>query len=125
MSAAAHPAQGTAPPLQLDGRVLRLTTLRPGRVSRVVWRARFAVEAASGSFERWGVRRGSTVVVRESYARGQFLARAILQRAGSIVTGAHWLNQDEFPARQEWADDVELVPAFLEAEGKPATSFSG
>src|SRR5262245_21423697 len=26
-------------------------------------------------------------VVRESYARGQFLARAILQRAGSIVTG--------------------------------------
>jgi len=51
-----------------DGRVLRLTTLRPGRVSRVVWRARFAVEAASGSFERWGVRRGSTVVVRESAA---------------------------------------------------------
>jgi uncharacterized membrane protein (UPF0127 family) len=49
-----------------DGRVLRVMTMRPGRVSRVVWRARFVVEAAAGSFEQWGVRRGSTVVVRES-----------------------------------------------------------
>lgn len=37
---------------------------------------------------------------------------------GSIVADAHWLNQDEFPAHQQWADDVELVLAFLEAEGK-------
>jgi uncharacterized protein len=49
-----------------DGRVLRVTSMRPGRVSRIVWRARFVVEAAAGSFERWGVRRGSTIVVRES-----------------------------------------------------------
>jgi len=27
--------------------------------------ARFVVEAVAGSFEQWGVRRGSTVVVRE------------------------------------------------------------
>jgi len=49
-----------------DGRVLRVVTMRPGRVSRVVLRALFVVEAAAGSFEQWGVRRGSTVVVRES-----------------------------------------------------------
>jgi uncharacterized membrane protein (UPF0127 family) len=49
-----------------DGRVLRVARMRPGRVSRVVWRARFVVEAAAGSFERWGVRRGTSIVVRES-----------------------------------------------------------
>jgi uncharacterized protein len=52
-----------------DGRVLRVATLRPRRVSRVVWRSRFVVEAAAGSFARWGVRRGTTVVVRESAGR--------------------------------------------------------
>jgi uncharacterized membrane protein (UPF0127 family) len=51
-----------------DGRVLRVVTMRPGRVSRVVWRSRFVVEAAVGSLEQWGVRPGSTVVVRESAA---------------------------------------------------------
>jgi uncharacterized membrane protein (UPF0127 family) len=49
-----------------DGRVLRTITMRPGRVSRIVWRARFVVEAVAGSFGQWGVRRGSTFVVRES-----------------------------------------------------------
>jgi uncharacterized protein len=52
-----------------DGRVLRVVSMRPGRVSRIVWRARFVVEAAAGSFEQWGVRRGSTIVVRESAGR--------------------------------------------------------
>jgi len=52
-----------------DGRVLRVHTMPPGRVSRIVWRARFVVEAAAGSFEQWGVRRGATVVVRESADR--------------------------------------------------------
>ena len=51
-----------------DGRVLRVRTMRPGRVSPVVWRARFVVEATAGAFERWGVRRGTMVVVRESAA---------------------------------------------------------
>jgi uncharacterized protein len=49
-----------------DGRVVRVMTMEPGRVSAIVWRSRFVVEAAAGSFEQWGVRRGSTVVVRES-----------------------------------------------------------
>ena len=49
-----------------DGRVLRVCRMRPGRVSRLVWRGRFVVEAAAGSFEQWGVRRGTIVVVRES-----------------------------------------------------------
>ncbi len=48
-----------------DGRVLRVQTMPPGRVSRIVWRSRFVVEAVAGSFEQWGVRRGSTVTVRE------------------------------------------------------------
>ena len=52
-----------------DGRVLRVVTMRPGRVSRIVWRARFVVEAAAGSFEQWGVRRGVVVAVRESAGR--------------------------------------------------------
>lgn len=42
---------------------------------------------------------------------------------GSIVAGAHWLNQDEFPAHQQWADDVEAVLGFLESEGKLADFF--
>jgi uncharacterized membrane protein (UPF0127 family) len=49
-----------------DGRVLRVVTMPPGRVSRMVWRSRFVVEAAAGSFEALGVRRGSIVIVRES-----------------------------------------------------------
>jgi uncharacterized membrane protein (UPF0127 family) len=49
-----------------DGRVLRVATMPPRRVSPVVWRSRFVVEAAAGSFEEWGVRRGTTIVVRES-----------------------------------------------------------
>jgi uncharacterized membrane protein (UPF0127 family) len=49
-----------------DGRVLRIVTMREGRVSPIVWRARFAVEAAAGSFDRWGVRRGTILIVRES-----------------------------------------------------------
>lgn len=48
-----------------DGRVLRVVTLRPWRMSRVVLRSRFAVEAAAGAFERWGVGRGDVLEVRE------------------------------------------------------------
>jgi hypothetical protein len=42
---------------------------------------------------------------------------------GSIVAGAHWLDQDNFPAHQQWADDVERVLAFLEAERKLGDFF--
>jgi uncharacterized membrane protein (UPF0127 family) len=51
-----------------DGTVLHVAAMRPGRVSRVVCRARFVVEAAAGAFVAWGVRRGVTVIVRESAA---------------------------------------------------------
>jgi uncharacterized membrane protein (UPF0127 family) len=52
-----------------DGRVLRLVTLRPGRVSRPVWRARWALEAEAGALVREGLRCGVVVQVREHAAR--------------------------------------------------------
>jgi hypothetical protein len=36
-----------------DGRVLRIATMKPGRVSRPVLRARFVIEAATGAADRW------------------------------------------------------------------------
>lgn len=52
-----------------DGRLVRVVTLRPGRVSRPVWRARWALEAEAGAFARWGLRCGVVVVVREHAGR--------------------------------------------------------
>ncbi len=52
-----------------DGRVLRLVTLRPGRVSRPVWRARRVLEAEAGAWARWGLRCGVVLQVREHAAR--------------------------------------------------------
>jgi hypothetical protein len=48
-----------------DGVVLRTATVAPWRVTRLVWRAGFVVEAAAGAFERWHLRPGDTVEVRE------------------------------------------------------------
>jgi uncharacterized membrane protein (UPF0127 family) len=48
-----------------DGVVLRALTVAPWRVTRVVWRAGFVVEAPAGSFDRWQLRPGDTVEVRE------------------------------------------------------------
>jgi len=48
-----------------SGRVLRVVTVRPGRVSRVVWRARFVVEGPAGAFAGWGIHPGVVVAVRE------------------------------------------------------------
>jgi len=47
-----------------DGTVLHLTTLRPGRVSRPVLRAAWAIEAEAGAFGRWGLAVGDVVEVR-------------------------------------------------------------
>jgi len=47
-----------------DGWVLRTMTLRPWRVSPVVWRAAMAVEASAGAFERWRLREGDRIEVR-------------------------------------------------------------
>ena len=48
-----------------SGVVLRCLTLRPWRVSRLVWRAGFAIEAEAGAFERWVLRPGDQVEVQE------------------------------------------------------------
>jgi uncharacterized membrane protein (UPF0127 family) len=48
-----------------SGVVLRVVTLSPGRLSRPVWRAGFVVEAAAGAFERWGLRPGDQLEIKE------------------------------------------------------------
>jgi len=48
-----------------DGVVLRTLTVPPWRVTRVVWRSGFVVEAAAGSFERWHLQAGDTIEVKE------------------------------------------------------------
>ena len=48
-----------------EGVVLRTVTVPPWRVTRVVWRSGFVVEAAAGSFERWHLRAGDTIEVTE------------------------------------------------------------
>jgi uncharacterized membrane protein (UPF0127 family) len=45
------------------GKVLRMATLPPGRVSRPVLRARFVIEAAAGAAASWGLRLGDVVAV--------------------------------------------------------------
>ena len=47
-----------------NGTVLRITTMRPGRLSWVVWRAAVALEAEGGSFDRWGVKVGDVLDFR-------------------------------------------------------------
>ena len=51
-----------------DGRVLRVATMRPWRVSRVVWRARFVIEAEAGASARWKLALGDTVEVSDNEA---------------------------------------------------------
>jgi hypothetical protein len=48
-----------------DGRVLRVVTMRPGRVSRVVWRSRYVLEGPADAFAGWGITRGAVLAVRE------------------------------------------------------------
>jgi len=48
-----------------QGVVLRTQTVPPWRVTRLVWRSGFVVEAAAGAFDRWQLRPGDTVEVKE------------------------------------------------------------
>ena len=48
-----------------DGVVLRTVTVPPWRMTRIVWRAGFVVEAAAGSFDRWQLRPGDTIEVKD------------------------------------------------------------
>ena len=44
--------------------VLKTRTLVPWRLSPLVWRAAFAVEASAGAFERWRLRPGDRLELR-------------------------------------------------------------
>jgi hypothetical protein len=46
------------------GFVLHATTMRPRRISRLVWRSYFAIEARAGSFERWKLEPGDVVEIK-------------------------------------------------------------
>lgn len=45
--------------------VLRTVCLRPGRLTRPSWKGRSVIEAESGAFERWNVRPGDHLEIRE------------------------------------------------------------
>jgi uncharacterized membrane protein (UPF0127 family) len=47
-----------------DGVVIRISCLRPWRLSPIVFRAALAIEAREGAFERWKLRVGDTVEVK-------------------------------------------------------------
>ena len=47
-----------------NGVVLRTEYMRPWRVGPVTRQARFVIEAAPGSLERWNIRVGDTIEVR-------------------------------------------------------------
>jgi uncharacterized protein len=51
--------------LDRELRVLRVVTMRPGRLSRIVLRATCVLEAEAGAFARWGVDVGATLGVAE------------------------------------------------------------
>ena len=46
------------------GFVLYARTIQPRRVSRMVWRSYFAIEAPEGSFDRWKLDAGDVVEVK-------------------------------------------------------------
>jgi uncharacterized membrane protein (UPF0127 family) len=48
-----------------EGVVLRAVTLAPRRLTRVVWRSAFVVEAAAGAFDRWNLRPGDRIEVKD------------------------------------------------------------
>ena len=47
-----------------DGIVISMHCLRPWRLSPIVFRAAFAIEARAGAFERWGLHLGDKVEVK-------------------------------------------------------------
>jgi len=49
-----------------DGIVLRVAHMPRHRMARPVWRAAWIIEAEAGAFERWGLRQGDVVEVRDT-----------------------------------------------------------
>jgi uncharacterized membrane protein (UPF0127 family) len=48
----------------VEGTVLRTTTLAPWRISPIVRHSAFAIEAEAGAFDRWRLARGDRVELR-------------------------------------------------------------
>jgi uncharacterized protein len=48
-----------------DGTVIRTSTLRPWRFSPLVWRSKLVIEAEAGAFERWNLRPGDRIEIKE------------------------------------------------------------
>ena len=53
------------------GQVLRTATVPPRRVSRLVLRSRFVIEAPAGATKRWNVRPGDVVDLVEARVEGR------------------------------------------------------
>ena len=51
--------------LTADGTVARTTTMKRHRLGRPVRHSAMVIEASAGAFERWGVRPGTHIEVRE------------------------------------------------------------
>ncbi len=51
--------------LGADGEVLKVAHMHRNRVGMPVWKATTVVEAQAGAFERWGLRVGDKVELRE------------------------------------------------------------
>jgi uncharacterized protein len=50
-----------------NGQVLRIVRLGRQRVSRLVWRSRFVIEAEAGAVARWGLGVGDVVEIWEDW----------------------------------------------------------
>ena len=50
--------------LDAEGRVLRLTTMKPNRLGAYLVRSRSVIETEAEAFARWGVVRGDTLEIR-------------------------------------------------------------
>ena len=48
-----------------EGTVLKITHMRRNRIGVPVWKATTVVEAEAGAFERWGLKVGDQVELRE------------------------------------------------------------
>ena len=51
-----------------EGIVLKVARMPPRRVGMPVWQARTVIEAEAGAFERWGLRVGDVIEVRDDDA---------------------------------------------------------
>ena len=49
-----------------DGVVVRVARMSRHRMSRPVWKAAWIIEAEAGAFERWGLRFGDVVELRDT-----------------------------------------------------------